>query len=150
MFPFNGNTHVEYVIDNPEYILPVTHEDYKLLVRGNGKNKATVVEFVYRGGKYRVRSAYIIKEGQLEIKKEKAQSAVSKPSPESIFDKTEKLGQGGSVPFDTPHTESFPKSSIQPYEGFMRNLCENNLYLCIFLALCQEKHQKQKYCQKTK
>ena len=70
--PDDVRTHVEYVMDRPEYFLPATKPEYTLLVRRNGADKVTVVEFQLRGGKYRVRSAHLLSEGQLERKLQKA------------------------------------------------------------------------------
>ncbi|MFZ5584660.1 MAG: hypothetical protein ACOZHQ_01895 [Thermodesulfobacteriota bacterium] len=67
-----ARAHVEHVMAWPEYLLPATKPEYTLLVRRNGADKAAVVEFQMRGGKYRVRSAYRLSAGQLERKLAKA------------------------------------------------------------------------------
>jgi N12 class adenine-specific DNA methylase len=104
--------HVEFVLENPSDILPATKEGYTLLVRSDGKNRAAVVEFVKRGGKYRVRSAYILEEGQLEIKKQKALHAVSKPIPPENLG--ENIAEGGGVPSGTLRAEPFSEYRISP------------------------------------
>lgn len=96
--------HVEYVMEAPEYNLPASHPTYRMLVRRNGGDKATVIEFELKGGKYRVISAYKMWEGQLERKIEKAQHAVSEPIPGSSPE-TGNLGKGRGVPSDTLHVE---------------------------------------------
>ena len=50
------------------HVLPATKPEYTLLVRRNCRDRAAVVEFQFRGGKYRVRSAYTLDRGQLEQK----------------------------------------------------------------------------------
>lgn len=70
--PEEVRAHVEYVVAAPQYSLPATKKEYTLLVRRNGADKAVVVEFLLRGGKYRVRSAYVMDTGQLERKLKKA------------------------------------------------------------------------------
>jgi len=42
----------------PDFAMRATKEEYTLLIRRNGADKVTVVEFELQGGKYRVRSAY--------------------------------------------------------------------------------------------
>jgi hypothetical protein len=99
--------HVEYVMDNPTGVLPATKDGYTMLYRSNGGDKATVVEFNHRGGKYRVYSAYTLDKGQLGIKIQKAQRGVSEPDPANptLTDVNEPLTQGGGVPSDTRHVE---------------------------------------------
>ena len=99
--------HVEYVMDNPTGILPATKDGYTMLYRSNGVDKATVVEFNLRGGKYRVYSAYTLNKGQLGIKIQKAQRGVPEPDPANptLTEINEPLTQGGGVPSDTRHVE---------------------------------------------
>lgn len=107
--PVDVKNHVEYVLESPQYILPASKEEYTLLVRKNGKDKAAVVEFILRGGKYRVRSAYEMTEGQLEIKLKKAQDGGRNPVPveKSLLERD--ITQGAGVPSDTLHPESSSK-----------------------------------------
>lgn len=77
--PEEVKTHVEYVMEKPTGFLPATKETYTLVYRRNGGDKATVVEFVKRGGKYRVRLAFKMSEGQLERKIKKARRGSSEP-----------------------------------------------------------------------
>ena len=60
--------HVEYVLQNPDYAIPASNKRFTLLVRKNKENKTCVVEFTLRGGKYRVRSAYVMSNEQLHKK----------------------------------------------------------------------------------
>lgn len=62
----------EYVLEKPTFAIPATKKDYTYLIRTNGKDKGTVVEFVKRGGKYRVRSSFPLADTQLETKLNKA------------------------------------------------------------------------------
>lgn len=66
--PQEAQAHVEHVLAAPDFAMPATKEEYTLLVRRNGADKVTVVEFALRGGKYRVRAAYTFTPGQLERK----------------------------------------------------------------------------------
>ena len=106
--PEQVKQHVEFVLDNPSDIMTASKDEYTLLVRNDGEDRAAVVEFALRGGKYRVRSAYIMKSGQLETKKEKALRAVSKPNPDENLQ--ENIDQGGGVPSHTLRAE--PSSDI--------------------------------------
>lgn len=108
--PEDVRRHVEYVVENPSDILPATKDEYTLLVRSDGQDRAAVVEFVKRGGKYRVRSAYILEEGQLEVKREKALHAVSKPNPPENLG--ENIEEGGGVPSGTLRAEPSSDKSI--------------------------------------
>lgn len=108
--PEDVRLHVEYVLNNPTDVLPATKGEYTLLVRSNGKDRAAVVEFVLRGGKYRVRSAYIMEEGQLDIKKEKALRAVSKPIPDERL--KQNINQGGGVSSGTLRVEPLSNDII--------------------------------------
>ncbi|BBO16507.1 zeta toxin [Candidatus Brocadia pituitae] len=104
--PLDVKSHTEYVLEAPQYILPVSKEEYTLLVRRNGKDRAAVVEFILKGGKYRVRSAYELTEGQLDIKLKKAQDGGRNPIPveKSLLERG--ITQGAGVPSDTLHPES--------------------------------------------
>ncbi|MFN3532523.1 MAG: hypothetical protein ACK41Q_08460 [Candidatus Brocadia sp.] len=74
--------------------------------------KIRIVEFVLKGGKYRVRSAYELTEGQLEIKLKKAQDGSRNPIPveKSLLERG--IAQGAGVPSDTLHPE--PSSKVAP------------------------------------
>ncbi|TVM03944.1 MAG: hypothetical protein CV087_02715 [Candidatus Brocadia sp. WS118] len=68
--------------------------------------KVTKTEFVLKDGKYRVRSAYELPEGQLDIKLKKAQDGGRNPIPveKSLLERD--ITQGAGVPSDTLHPES--------------------------------------------
>lgn len=68
--------HIAYVLEGADYAMPATKPDYTLLVarRDTGLHRAATVEFVRRGGKYRVRNAQFMPERQLEVKLEKARA----------------------------------------------------------------------------
>lgn len=66
--PEDVREHVEFVLAHPQISMPASHEGYTLLVRSNERDRAVVTEFELRGGKYRVRSAYVLEEGQLNEK----------------------------------------------------------------------------------
>ncbi len=70
--PKDAKELVEYVLEKPTYSMKATKKEYDFLVRTNGKDKGTVVEFKLKGGKYRVRSVFILDDGQLETKFNKA------------------------------------------------------------------------------
>jgi hypothetical protein len=97
--------HVEYVMENPTHILPATKDEYVLMARTNGKDKAAVVEFVLRGGKYRVRSAFNMAEGQLEAKIEKAQRGSSEPPASARSPQGEISSESPPVSSDTGRVE---------------------------------------------
>lgn len=63
-----AKAHVEYVMDKPEYRMLATYEGYDMLVRRNGKNKSIVIELKYKGGKYRVVTAIILSNEQMDNK----------------------------------------------------------------------------------
>jgi hypothetical protein len=69
--PEDVKAHVEHVLSGPTVSMEASKPEYTLLVKRNGKDRAAVVEFRLRGGKYRVRSAYVMNVGQLEVKIEK-------------------------------------------------------------------------------
>jgi len=64
--------HIEFVLDGPEFILKASHEPFTLLIRRSDVNHVAIVEFVLKGGKYRVKSAHNITNDQLIHKIEKA------------------------------------------------------------------------------
>ena len=105
--------HVEYVMENPTDILAASKPEYTLLVRENGGDKAAVVEFELKGGKYRVHSAYTLDEGQLAIKKQKAQRGVSEPGPANPTPQGP-LTQGGGAPSDALHVEPSIDENVIP------------------------------------
>lgn len=101
--PEVAKNHVEYVLAKPSIAIPATQEGYTLLVRKNGGNKAAIVEFVLKGGKYRVRSAYTLDKGQLERKIEMLKQQLGSQFPEVLkeFQYPENLTQGAAVPSGT-------------------------------------------------
>ncbi len=66
--PGKVKQYVEYVADDPTHIIPAAKPEYTMLIRRNGKDRVAVVKFELKGGKYRVRSAYTLDQGQLERK----------------------------------------------------------------------------------
>ncbi len=64
--PEQVRTHVESVMSRPTYIFPGNVVDHRVLVRTNDANHAVALEIIFRGGKYRVRSAYILSDQQLQ------------------------------------------------------------------------------------
>ena len=66
--PEEVKKHVEYVFTNPTGAIPASKDEYTIVYRRNGADKVVVTEFILRGGKYRVRSAYTMTEGQLDRK----------------------------------------------------------------------------------
>lgn len=63
---------VERVINDADFAMPASKEEYTLLAKRGPDDQAVVVEFELRGGKYRVRSAYKFTAGQLDKKLEEA------------------------------------------------------------------------------
>jgi hypothetical protein len=91
--------HVEAVMHGPSDIFPGAEPDHRLIVRRMGQDRAVAVEVELRGGKHRVRSAYIFDPGQYETKREKAlgaPSAVPEPVPGSK--RKRQIVQGGGAP----------------------------------------------------
>ncbi len=103
--PEAARAHVEYVLGEPTFKLPASDPRYDLLIRSNGGDKAAVVEFELRGGKYRVRSAYRFDEGQLAVKIAKAKL----------------MDPGGSrvapAPARSPRGEISAGSPVPPFDG---------------------------------
>jgi hypothetical protein len=110
-FPTTSNVkdHVEYVLGNPTGFLPATNEGYTLVYRQNGGDKAAVVEFVLRGGKYRVRSAFNMTKGQLQTKIERAQRGSSEPPSSARSPQGEISSESPLTPSDESHVEPFNK-----------------------------------------
>jgi hypothetical protein len=71
--PEHVRLHVEEVLQRPDYIFPANQPDHRLLVRTNGDHRAVALEIIYRGGKYRVRSAYVLTDVQLQTMLNKQQ-----------------------------------------------------------------------------
>ena len=63
---------VEYVLERPTHKAPGMLPTTRLLARRNGKDKAVAIEIENRGGSYMVKSAYILRPGQMKKKIEKA------------------------------------------------------------------------------
>lgn len=61
-----------------EIAMPATHVEYTLLValRDHEDHQAATIEFVLRGGKYRVRNAQKMPQTQLDVKLDKAGDGV--------------------------------------------------------------------------
>jgi SPP1 gp7 family putative phage head morphogenesis protein len=70
--PEEARSHVEHVLDNPTEVLPGNEPDHRLLVRSNGGHKAAALEIVKRGGKYRVKSAMVLTDAQMTMKRQNA------------------------------------------------------------------------------
>lgn len=64
--PEEVRTHVESVMSRPTYIFQGNVADHRMLVRTNGANHAVALEVVFKGGRYRVRSAYVLSDEQLQ------------------------------------------------------------------------------------
>ena len=66
--------HIQDVLAGAEIAMPATHTAYTLLValRDHADHQAATVEFVLRGGKYRVRNAQKMPQAQLNVKLGKA------------------------------------------------------------------------------
>jgi len=94
--------HVEKVMAEPDYILPGAEADHRLIVhQADAGDKASILEIEERGGKYRVRSAYTLDEGQLATKIKKA-GGEGAESPVLRVDRlSAKHLQGAGVPSDT-------------------------------------------------
>jgi hypothetical protein len=73
---------VEFVFERPTLAIPATKKEYLMIVRKTEKDSAVVTEFVLKGGKYRIRSAFVLTDGQLDKKIEK-----SRQEPGSHFPK---------------------------------------------------------------
>lgn len=108
--------HVEYVLENPDIAIEATEPKYTMLVRRNGEDKATVVEFKLRGGKYRVVSAYVLDPGQLERKIEKLRARggrISTRPANPTPAQGQSLTQGAGAPSDArPRPQHKNKLSI--------------------------------------
>jgi hypothetical protein len=89
-----------YSIYRPTDNLHAPDPRFQMLVRSNGEDKATVIEFTIRGGKYRVRSAYTLTKGQLEIKR-KSDGRVAVPSNPVNTSQSKTLTQGATAPSGT-------------------------------------------------
>ncbi|MEO7715853.1 MAG: hypothetical protein ABIY70_06615 [Capsulimonas sp.] len=57
--PSDVQKHVEYVLQSPTEYFDGAEKDHKLIIRRNGDNKATVIDFANQHGQYTIRSAYI-------------------------------------------------------------------------------------------
>lgn len=70
--------HIHDVLAGAEIAMPATHPAYTLLVtlRENADHQAATVEFVLRGGKYRVRNAQKMPQSQLDVKLNRAGNVV--------------------------------------------------------------------------
>ena len=69
---------MEHVLAAPDFAMPATKEEYTLLVRRNGEDKVTVVEFELRGGKYRVAVRHMFKEhGDVAKERSRGQLAIT-------------------------------------------------------------------------
>ena len=119
--PEEVRSHVEHVLEKPDYKLPATKEDYTLLVRSNGSDRAAVVEFVLKGGKYRVRSAYTMSRGQLEAKLQKIrpQGGRSEPPAPARSPQGEISSGSPTTPSDAVHpaaekTVAVPDKKVKP------------------------------------
>jgi len=66
--PTEALKHVSYVLSAPQYAMEASHKEYTLLFRRNGKNLSIVIELKYKGGKYRVVSAFDMSSPQLDKK----------------------------------------------------------------------------------
>lgn len=103
--PEDVKAHVEYVLESPDYAMAASDDRYTLLVRTNGTEKAAVIEFREDKGKSRVRSAYTMSLGQLQIKieKEKARGGrvLTGPANPALTSEGQPLTQGAGVPSDT-------------------------------------------------
>jgi hypothetical protein len=58
--PEEVRLHVEEVLQRPDFIFRANMPDHRLIVRTDISHKAVALEVVYRGGRYRVRSAYVL------------------------------------------------------------------------------------------
>ncbi|MBF0564059.1 MAG: hypothetical protein HQK89_02325 [Nitrospirae bacterium] len=110
--PKEVKRHIEYVLDRPGFKLPESDPNYTLLVRRNGGDRAAIIEFQLKGGKYRVVSAYTLDEGQLERKIE-ALNAVPKPFHGSTSGSGEYHG-GDAPSTNALHSEPSVYSIDQP------------------------------------
>jgi hypothetical protein len=70
--------HIDDVFARPNLILPGNRPDHRLIIREGDtpRQKAAVLEIEKRGGKYRVRSAYVMTPAQVEVKKGKSAGQV--------------------------------------------------------------------------
>ena len=66
--------HIQDVLAGAEIAMPATHVEYTLLValRDHEDHQAATIEFVLRGGKYRVRNAQKMPQTQLDVKLDRA------------------------------------------------------------------------------
>ena len=101
--------HVQYVLEKPTEYMEATKPEYMMIIRSNGAPKVAVVDLRLKGGKYRVKSAYTLAEGQLEAKREKvsARGGRSSTGPANpILENHQPLTQGPGTPFDVrPRTD---------------------------------------------
>jgi len=114
--PEDVQRHVESVLANPTLEMPASKPEYTLLVRRNGKDRVAVVDFELKGGKFRVRSAYTMNDGQLEnkIKEARARGGRLSTNPANpIPPELRSLIQGADTPSDVP-PRSKPDDKIAP------------------------------------
>jgi hypothetical protein len=98
--------HVEKVMAEPDYILPGAEDDHRLIVHESADgDKASILEIEERGGKYRVRSAYTLDQGQLATKIKKAGGEGAESPVLRVNRVSAKHLQGAGVPFDTLPTD---------------------------------------------
>ncbi len=111
---------VEYVFAAPEYFFSATKKEYAMLVRTNGKDKGVVVDLELKGGKYRVRSAIILDDGQLKTKLEKAKQAGEPIFQFRYVNPKEEHPSGGTMPsdIDSPADGSIDQTGLKNnYKG---------------------------------
>jgi len=125
--PDDVKAHVDHVLSNPTLEMEATKREYTLLVRRNGKDKVAVVDFELKGGKYRVRSAYTLNEGQLEakIKEIRARGGRLSTNPANpIPPELRSLIQGAGTPSDVL-TRSPLVDNLTPISNNVKKITES-------------------------
>lgn len=110
--PEEVKRHVVAVMAGPSHVLPGAEPDHRLVVRRMGADRAVAVEIVLRGGKHRIRTAYILDPGQFDMKVRKAlnpSSAVPEPIPGSRH--RGQIVQGGGASSDRASEEGGPSKA---------------------------------------
>ncbi|HOI95559.1 MAG TPA: PLxRFG domain-containing protein [Syntrophobacter fumaroxidans] len=123
--PEEVKVHVERVLDEPSMEMEATKPEYTLLVRRNGEDKAAVVEFRLKGGKYRVKSAYVMDAGQLELKiadlKARGGRVSTNPANPTPLSQ-QPLTQGAGTPSDVRSRFQISKKNIQQFQGIVNSI----------------------------
>lgn len=100
---------VEHVMAAPTEIMPGNMPDHRMLVRANGGNKGVALEVELRGGKYRVKSAYVLTDAQM-MKGRSAAGPGAKPAIPRVDPSQETPSGLLDAPRDAPPDGDFKSS----------------------------------------